>query len=162
MKLKITFITLAFIFFSFPLFASRPAAKQTERTELSFKNVSKFFADTLHRRPTEVQKRCVIYYEGEWKDANTYNYCVILVENSDKDIQVTFYITDDREMNWVNEFIDGPFFDRNETEQLFGLLHGEHNARAKKVGRFRVDVGHWTPRHAEIIVLSFTPLRARP
>ena len=50
MKSKITFITLAFIFSSFPLLASRPAAKQTERTELSFKNVSKFFADTLHRR----------------------------------------------------------------------------------------------------------------
>ena len=126
---------------------------------LSFANVRSFFSDTLRLRPTEVQRRCVIFYEGEWRNANTYNYCVIIVENSDEDLQVTFYLTDDREMNWVNEFLDSPFFTRGETEQLFRLLNQERSARAEKIGRFRVDVSHWEPRHAEIIVFSFTPVR---
>ncbi len=102
---------------------------------------------------------CVIFYEGEWANANIYNYCVIIVENSDEDLQVTFYITDDREMNWVNEFLESSFFTRGESESLYRLLHREEHARGEKVGRFRVDLSHWEPRHAEIIVLSFTPLR---
>ena len=129
---------------------------------LTFANVRSFFSDTLRIRPTEVQKRCVIFYEGEWQNANTYNYCVIIVENSDEDLQLTFYLTDDREMNWVNEFLDSPFFTRSETENLFRLLNQKSHARDERVGRFRVDVSHWEPRHAEIIVFSFTPVqRAR-
>ena len=129
---------------------------------LTFANVRSFFSDTLRIRPTEVQKRCVIFYEGEWQNANIYNYCVIIVENSDEDLQVTFYLTDDREMNWVNEFLDSPFFTRSETENLFRLLNQKSHARDERVGRFRVDVSHWEPRHAEIIVFSFTPVqRAR-
>ena len=126
---------------------------------LTFANVRSFFSDTLRIRPSEVQKRCAIFYEGEWKNANTYNYCVIIVENSDEDLQVTFYLTDDREMNWVNEFLDSPFFTRNETENLFRLLNQKRHVRDERVGRFRVDVSHWEPRHAEIIVFSFTPMR---
>ena len=129
-------------------------------TPLTFANVRHFFSDTMHVRPTEVQKRCVIFYEGEWVNANTYNYCVIIVENSDEDLQVTFYITDAREMSWVNEFIDSAFFTRGETENLYQLLYREKHARGEKVGRFRVDLNHWEPRHAQIIVVSFTPRRA--
>lgn len=138
---------------------SKPASA-TEKS-LTFENVRSFFSETLRKRPVEAQKRCALFYEGEWKDANTYRYSVIIVENSDEDIQVTFYFTDDYEMNWVNEFLDGPFFTRGETEKLFGLLHRERHARAQRVGRFRVDVSHWEPRHAEIIVLSFTEVPAR-
>ena len=107
-----------------------------------------------------MQKRCVIFYEGEWVNATIYNYCVIILENSDEDLQLTFYITDDREMNWVNEFLESSFFTRNESENLYRLLHREKHARGEKIGRFQVDLSHWEPRHAEIIVVSFTPLRA--
>jgi len=142
--------------------AETPTKSRVQRTQtspLTFKNVSSFFSDTLHIQPTEVQKRCVVFYEGEWKNANTYNYCVIIVENSDEDLQITYYITDDREMNWVTEFLDSPFFTREETENLFRLLYRKQHARGESIGRFRVDLSHWEPRHAEIIVLSFTPLR---
>lgn len=124
---------------------------------LTFANVRSYFSDTLRFRPTEVQKRCVIFYEGEWVSRELYNYCVIIVENSDEDLQVTFYITDDHEMNWVNEFLDSPFFTRGETENLYRLLHQEKHARGERVGRYRVDLSHWEPKHAQIIVLSFTP-----
>lgn len=90
---------------------------------LTFANVRSFFSHTLRIRPTEVQRRCLIFYEGEWQNANTYDYCVIIVENSDEDLQITYYLTDDREMNWVNEFLDSPFFTRSETENLFRLLN---------------------------------------
>jgi hypothetical protein len=33
-----------------------------------------------------------------------------MVENSDQDVQVTFYLTDAYEMNWVTEFLDSAFF----------------------------------------------------
>jgi|SRR5205823_10803086 len=72
---------------------------------LTFENVVSFFKQA-HLRPTEVQKRCLIFFEGEWKNPDIYSYCVILVENSDEDIQVTFYLTDAHEMNWVTEFVD--------------------------------------------------------
>ncbi len=124
---------------------------------LTFPAVRAFFADTLGIAPTEVQKRCVIFYEGEWISRATYNYCVVILENSDEDLQVTFYLTDDREMNWVNEFLDSPFFTRAERETLFRLLHRERHSRGEKVGRFRVEVNHWEPRHAQIIVFSFRP-----
>ena len=161
---KYWMIVLVAIVFAVSAVAAEPAKRKPDAASvkpLTFENVRKFFSDTLHVRPKEVQKRCALFYEGEWKDANTYNYCVIIVENSDEDLQVTFYITDDREMNWVNEFIEGPFFERSESENLFGLMQNKQPVRARKVGRYRVDVSHWEPRHAGIIVLSFTGVQPR-
>jgi len=123
---------------------------------LTFGNVVSFFKQA-HLRPTEVQKRCTIFFEGEWKNADIYSYCVILVENSDEDIQVTFYLTDAHEMNWVTEFVDAPFFARVETEALFGLINSGHDVRGERIERFRVDFHRWQPRHAQILVFSFTP-----
>jgi hypothetical protein len=126
---------------------------------LTYANVVSLFK-SAHLRATEVQKRFTVFFEGEWKNANIYNYCLIIVENSDEDTQVTFYLTDAHEMNWVTEFIDAPFFARDETEKLFALMNSGREIRGKNIGRFQVDFHRWQPRHAEIIVFSFTPLRA--
>jgi hypothetical protein len=101
-----------------------PAARSTTSatTPLTFANAVSFFKAAKFRA-TEVQPRCAIFFEGEWKSANVYNYGVIMVENSDEDIQVTFYLTDAHEMNWVTEFLDSQFFNRNETEKLFSLMN---------------------------------------
>jgi hypothetical protein len=61
-----------------------------------------------------------------------------MVENSDQDVQVTFYLTDAHEMNWVTEFLDSPFFSRNETESLFRLMNSHNDVRGQNVGRFRL------------------------
>jgi hypothetical protein len=136
------------------------AAQSAAKQPLTYANVVSFFKSAKFRA-TEVQKRCTIFFEGEWKSARVYDYCVVMVENSDQDIQVTFYLTDAHEMNWVTEFLDGPFFATDETQKLFGLINSDQGVRGKQVGRFRVDFHHWQPRHAEILVFSFTPVRAR-
>jgi len=137
-----------------------PSAKtaNSATTPLTFaKAVSSFKAAKF--RATEVQPRCVIFFEGEWKNQNVYDYCVIMVENSDQDIQITFYLTDAHEMNWVTEFLDSEFFNRDETDKLFQLMNSGHDVRDQNVGRYRVDFHHWRPRHAELLVFSFTPVR---
>ena len=132
-------------------------SKAAKVQPLTYANiVSEFKAAGL--RVTEVQKRCTIFFEGKWKNANTYDYCVIMVENSDEDVQVTFYLTDAHEMNWVTEFLDAPFFAQSETQKLFGLINSGHDIRRERIGRFRVDFNRWQPRHAEILVFSFTPV----
>ena len=137
-----------------------PAAKleNSATTPLTFANAVSFFKAAKFRA-TEVQPRCAIFFEGEWKSANVYNYGVIMVENSDEDIQVTFYLTDAHEMNWVTEFLDSQFFNRDETEKLFQLMNTRTDARGQNVGRYSVDFHHWQPRHAELLVFSFTPIR---
>jgi hypothetical protein len=137
-----------------------PAARSTTSatTPLTFANAVSFFKAAKFRA-TEVQPRCAIFFEGEWKNSNIYNYCVIMVENSDQDIQITFYLTDAHEMNWVTEFLDSQFFNRNETEKLFQLMNAGSDVRGQNVGRFRVDFHHWQPRHAQLLVFSFTPVR---
>ena len=137
---------------------AKPAKSGT--TPLTFANAVSFFRAAKFRA-TEVQPRCAIFFEGEWKSANVYNYGVIMVENSDEDIQITFYLTDAHEMNWVTEFLDSQFFNRDETEKLFQLVNTRTDARGQNVGRYRVDFHHWQPRHAEIFVFSFTPVRPR-
>ncbi|MBX6324644.1 MAG: hypothetical protein IRY93_01250 [Chthoniobacterales bacterium] len=127
---------------------------------LTYANVVAFFKAAKFRA-TEAQPRCTVFVEGEWKNRSIYNYCVIMVENSDQDIQVTFYLTDAHEMNWVTEFLDSQFFTPGETEELFRLMNSGRDARGEKLGRFRVDFHHWQPRHAELFVFSFTPLRGR-
>ena len=126
---------------------------------LTFANAVSFFK-AAKLRATEVQPRCVIFFEGEWKNKNVYDYCVIMVENSDQDLQVTFYLTDAHEMNWVTEFLDSQFFNRSETEQLFDIMQAGRDVRGQNIGRFRVDFHHWQPRHAELLVFSFTPVRS--
>ena len=137
-----------------------PAARSANSatTPLTFANAVSFFKAAKFRA-TEVQPRCAIFFEGEWKNANIYNYCVVMVENSDQDIQVTFYLTDAHEMNWVTEFLDSQFFRPGETEKLFQLMNARSDVRGQNIGRFRVDFHHWQPRHAELLVFSFTSLR---
>src|SRR5574338_447183 len=125
-----------------------PAANSASSgtTPLTFANAISFFKAAKFRA-TEVQPRCAIFFEGEWKTPKIYNYCVIMVENSDQDIQVTFYLTDAHEMNWVTEFLDSQFFTRSETEKLFEIMNARSDVGGQKVGRFRVDFHHWQPRH---------------
>jgi hypothetical protein len=138
------------------LAAPTPQNSATATQPFTYENIVSFFKQArLH--PTEVQKRCTIFFEGRWKNANVYNYCVILVENSDEDVQVTFYLTDAHEMNWVTELLDAPFFTRAETEKLFELMNSNQDVSGKTIGRFRVDFHRWEPRHAQILVFSFTP-----
>lgn len=156
--------TIAFVcFYAFAaifIASGAPVAKSTNSATapLTFANAVAFFKAAKFRA-TEVQPRCAIFFEGEWKSANVYNYGVIMVENSDEDIQVTFYLTDAHEMNWVTEFLDSQFFNRNETEKLFQLMNARSDVRGQNVGRFRVDFHHWQPRHAQLLVFSFTPIR---
>jgi hypothetical protein len=154
-------ISLAAVFLAGTAFAA-PPPKPKQKSEnpnvqsLTYANVVSHFKEA-HLRTTEVQKRCTIFFEGEWKNANVYNYGLIIVENSDEDVQVTFYLTDAHEMNWMTEFLDAPFFAKDETEKLFGFVNAHREVRGEKVGRYRVDFHHWLPRHAHIFVFSFTP-----
>ena len=161
-----TLYTIALVSFCFltgntlAVGATANKAANTTTTPLTFANAVSFFKAAKFRA-TEVQPRCAIFFEGEWKNRNVYDYCVIMVENSDQDIQITFYLTDAHEMNWVTEFLDSEFFTRSETEQLFRLMNSGRDVRDQSLGRFRVDFHHWQPRHAELLVFSFTPVRGR-
>ena len=62
----------------------------------------------------------------------------------------------DDEMNWVTEFLNGPFFAQMETQKLFELMNSGRDAPGQKIGRFRVDFHRWEPRHAQILLFSFT------
>jgi hypothetical protein len=67
------------------LVASGAAAAQSANaatTPLTYANAVSFFKEARFRA-TEVQPRCTIFFEGEWKNKNVYDYCVIMVENSD-------------------------------------------------------------------------------
>src|ERR1700731_2526073 len=132
-------ITFAAIAFAGSAIAAEPAKRKGDTVNvqpLTFANVVAHFKEA-HLRTTEVQKRCTIFFEGEWKNANVYSYGLIIVENSDEDIQVTFYLTDAHEMNWVTEFLDAPFFARAETEKLFGLVNAHREVGGEKGGRYR-------------------------
>jgi len=141
------FNTIAFacicLFSSNVIAPGAPVAKPAKPADagtkpLTYANVVSSFKEA-HLRATEVQRRCTIFFEGEWKNANVYDYCVIMVENFDEDVQVTFYLTDAHEMNWVTEFLDSSFFNRNETEALFRLMNAGSDVRGQNMGRFRVD-----------------------
>ena len=137
-------------------FASNPKASSASQP-LTYQNIVKHLTAT-GLRATEVQKRCTVFFDGEWKNADIYNYAVILVENSDEDVQISFYLTDAHEMNWITEFLDAPFFTAAETQKLFGLVNGHGSTDRAIIGRYRVEFHHWRPKHADIFVFSFTPV----
>jgi hypothetical protein len=160
---KIAWVSI--ILLTVAAFAAEPVATTTTaRTSapqpLSYAGVTSHFR-SAGLRATEVQKRCTVFFEGEWKNASVYDYGLIIVENSDEDLQITFYLTDAHEMNWITEFLDAPFFSRAETLRLFDLVNSRHDARDQAIGRFRVDFHRWLPRHAEIIVFSFSRVGTR-
>jgi len=39
------------------------------------------------------------------------------------------------------------------------MMNAGNDVRGQNVGCFRVDFHHWQPRHAELLVFSFTPDR---
>ena len=126
---------------------------------LSYENAIKFFKETLKERPLKVHHRCAVFFEGEYTSSNIYSHSVIILENSDEDLEITFYISDDRGMFWISEFIESGFFNRRETESLFALLHGTGDNRRTRVGRYRVELTRAEPHHAKIVVFSFTRAR---
>ena len=137
--------------------AAEPEKRKAERQNvqpLTYANVVSHFREA-GLRTIQVQKRCAVFFEGEFKSKNIYDYCLIVVENSDEDIQVTFYLTSGHEMNWVTEFLDAPFFAPTETQKLFGLINSRPDVRKEKIGRFLFDFHKWQPRHAQILVFSF-------
>jgi hypothetical protein len=140
--------------------ASRQVQSDAALKPLTYQTLVSFFKEAKFKA-TEIQKRCTMFFEGEWKDANVYSYCVVMIENSDEDLQVTFYLTDAHELNWVSEFLDGPFFSRAEKIALFGVLNSGRDVAQRPIGRFLVDYHACHPRHAEIVVFSFTP-KGRP
>lgn len=159
MKTAINLLMLLAVLVAGSVAAAQPAREKQSSARaqpLTYENVVSYFK-SAHLRAAEVQKRCTVLFEGEWASTNIYHYCLIIVEKSDEDIQVTFYLTDAHEMNWITEFCDGPFFVQPETEKLFGLMQSRRDIHGERVGRFRVDYHHWQPRHAHIIVFSFTP-----
>ena len=81
----IAFVWLCILSISF-VTPGAPAAKSgnSATTPLTFANAVSFFKAAKFRA-TEVQPRCAIFFEGEWKNANVYNYCVIMVDNSDEE-----------------------------------------------------------------------------
>ena len=123
---------------------------------LTFGNVVAFFREALGRSPLKTDARTAVFAEGEWKNRDIYNHSLIFIENADEDVEVTFVVSGDEGMNWVNEFFDSPFFQRAETEALFGLLNSVRGSRRANIGRFTVELSHWQPRHHEIVVLSLT------
>jgi hypothetical protein len=163
MKQRIT-ISLAIIALIGSAFAILPVKSKSAREPepakvqpLTYANVVAHFK-AAHLRTTEVQKRCTIFFEGEWQSRDVYNYGLIIVENSDEDVQVTFYLTDAHEMNWMTEFLDAPYFTHAETQTLFDLMNSGRDTKGQQIGRFRrVDFHHWKPRHADIFVFSLTP-----
>jgi hypothetical protein len=137
--------------------STAPKSQNNSARALTYADAVAYFKST-HLRATEVQKRCAVFFEGEWAGSDVYNYCLIVVENSDEDVQVTFYLTDAHEMNWITEFLDSRLFAPSETHALFSLMNSGHDAKDEQIGRFRrVDFHHWRPRHAQILVFSFTP-----
>ena len=160
--ITIALATIVWIGIAFSAQSAKPKTKpETSNVQpLTYANIVSHFK-AAHLRAIEVQKRCTVFFEGEFKNPDIYNYCLIIVENSDEDIQVTFYLTDAHEMNWITEFVDAPFFAQSETQKLFGLINSERDIRGERVGRFRVDFHRWQPRHAQIIVFSFAPISPR-
>jgi hypothetical protein len=157
--LSLTVISLAGSAFAIPPAKPKPRTETAAVQPLTYANVVSHFKEA-RLRTTEVQKRCTIFFEGEWKSRDIYNYGLIIVENSDEDVQVTFYLTDAHEMNWITEFLDAPFFTQAETQTLFDLMSSGHDAKGQQIGRFRrVDFHHWKPRHADIFVFSLTSWR---
>lgn len=160
-RITISLAAIALVGSAFAILPVKPKSqKETASVQpLTYTNIVSHFK-AAHLRTTEVQTRCTIFFEGEWKNRDVYNYGMIIVENSDEDVQVTFYLTDAHEMNWLTEFLDAPFFTRAETQALFELMNSGHEAKGQQIGRFRrVDFHHWKPRHADIFVFSLTPRR---
>ena len=158
-KLIISLVAVGLVGSAFALRGPKTSsAEQTSNIKpLTYASVVAHFKDA-RLRTTEVQKRCTVFFEGEWKTRDIYQYAMIIVENSDEDIQVTFYLTDAHEMNWITEFLDAPFFTKSETQALFEMMNSGRDVQNEKIGRFsRVDFHHWKPRHAEIFVFSLTP-----
>lgn len=159
MKLLTGVLLLAFVEVGL---GANPRLRDSDKPSqpLTYENVVRYFKAAGMRR-TEVQKRCTVFFEGEWTNRDIYNYCLIIVENSDEDVQVTFYLTDAHEMNWITEFVDAPFFTKRQTQALLTLVNGHAAKEVVTTSGQRVEFHHWRPRHAEIFVFSLIPAKNR-
>lgn len=127
---------------------SRKASPQPTR-QLSYENTIGFFKETLKERPLKGASALVQFSLKASIRVQTSTATVIILENSDEDLEITFYISDDRGMFWISEFIESGFFNRSETQSLFALLHSSSGDRMTRVGRYHVELTRAEPHHAK-------------
>jgi hypothetical protein len=112
--------TILLIGSAFPAQCSKSPPETVNPQPLTYANIVSHFK-AAHLRVTEVQNVAPSFPRANSR-APTYNYGIIIVENSDEDVQLTFYLTDAHEMNWVTEFLDARFFARAVKQKSFLAL----------------------------------------
>jgi hypothetical protein len=131
------------------LFASIPSATGQSQSELSKRKLPfslqdfvLFASENFNVQPIESGSDYARFiYSERARDGEDVEIMRIMIRAREAYLQVAFSFREFNVMHYVAEFMEGPFFTRAESEQLYALLY-EPSARHtwKPVGRFQARV----------------------
>ena len=108
----------------------------------SLQDFASFLSLTFHMQPIESEPDSVKFiYAERQSDGRDVEIMRIMIRSREAHLQVAFSFKEFNVMNYVAEFMEGPFFTRAESEQLYELLYNPAGqASWKQVGRFQAKV----------------------
>jgi hypothetical protein len=108
----------------------------------SIQDFASFLSETFHMQPVESEPDCVKFiYAERQNDGRDVEIMRIMIQSRETHLQVAFSFKEFNVMHYVAEFMEGPFFTRAESEQLYALLYAPAGQRSwKQVGRFQARV----------------------
>jgi hypothetical protein len=122
----------------------RPGSVFPESTlPFSIQDFAAFLGETFHMLPIESEPDCIKFIYAERQgDGRDLEIMRIMLRSREAHLQVAFSFKEFNVMHYVAEFMEGPFFTRAESEQLYELLYAPPVGQPswKQVGRFRAKV----------------------
>jgi hypothetical protein len=108
----------------------------------SIQDFASFLSENFHMQPIESEPDCVKFiYAERQSDGRDLEIMRVMIRSREAHLQVAFSFKEFNVMHYVAEFMEGPFFTRAESEQLYALLYapaGQHSWQ--QVGRFQAKV----------------------
>ena len=151
----VSIAALALIFVAWQTRDKRPSEMPSVATRLpfTFDDVIKYFQESLVQLPQERRFNYALFRGGNGGEHSF----TIAISSDGPDLLLKFQVIDDYGMNIVREFFEAPFFQRNESEQLYALLHPGSGLRTISLPRF--DVAFECDNRAEttVVTLMFSP-----
>lgn len=104
---------------------------------LDQRSVTAFLRDLFGVPPVVVRPGFTMFRIDDTTDSRDPHHVLVTVTQGPGELALRFSIHDNHCVDWVREFMEGPFFTPAESEALYALLPQDLGERVAVVGRFQ-------------------------
>ncbi len=124
---------------------------------MDFPRVVALVRKMVEVEPMRLHNQCFVFGLGEAYRRNDHVESVIIVTEDPPRLAISFLVSGGYGMNFVSEFFEAPFFQREESERFYALLYGAETHVNAALPRFALEFNRVETPEWHFISLTFGP-----